>query len=58
MDKLSPKLKAIIILRFFEDFKIKDIANILDMNESTVKTNLYKALRILKINLKEDLVSV
>ena len=58
MDKLSPKLKAIIILRFFEDFKIKDIAQILEMNESTVKTNLYKALKILKINLKEDLVNV
>lgn len=58
MNKLSPKFKAIIILRFFEDFKIKDIANILDMNESTVKTNLYKALKILKIDLKEDLVNV
>lgn len=58
MDKLPPKLKTIIILRFFEDFKIKDISQILDMKENTVKTNLYKALKILKINIEEDLANV
>ncbi len=58
MDKLAPKLKTIIILRFFEDFKIKDISQILDMKENTVKTNLYKALKILKINMEEDLANV
>lgn len=58
LDKLSPKLKIIIILRFFEDFKIKDISQILDMKENTVKTNLYKALKILKIDLGEDLANV
>lgn len=58
LDKLSPKLKIIIILRFFEDFKIKDISQVLDMKENTVKTNLYKALKILKINLGEDLANV
>lgn len=58
MDKLSPELKTIIILRFFEDFKIKDISQILDMKENTVKTNLYKALKILRINMEEDLANV
>lgn len=51
--KLPAQLKTILILRFFEDFKIKDISQILDMKESTVKTNLYKALKILKIDLQE-----
>lgn len=51
--KLPTKLKTILILRFFEDFKIREISEILDMNESTVKTNLYKALNILKIDLQE-----
>ncbi len=58
LNKLPPNLKIIIVLRFFEDFKIKDISKILDMKESTVKTNLYKALKLLKINLKEDFYNV
>ena len=58
LDKLSTNLKTIVVLRFFEDFKIKDIAKIMDMNENTVKTNLYKALKILKLDLKEDLNDV
>ena len=37
---------------------LKDISNILDMNENTVKTNLYKALKILKINLEEEGINV
>lgn len=56
MNNLPSKLKMIVILRFFEDFKIKEISEILDMNENTVKTNLYKALKMLKINLKEDFI--
>lgn len=55
IDKLPKKLKMIVILRFFGDFKIKDISQILDMKENTVKTNLYKALDILKINLGNDI---
>lgn len=58
LDNLPLKLRTIIVLRFFEDFKIKDISNILDMKENTVKTNLYKALKILKINLEEEGISV
>ena len=38
--------------------KALDISQVLDMKENTVKTNLYKALKILKINLGEDLANV
>lgn len=55
MESLPTQLKSIIILRFFEDFKIKDISLILDINQNTVKTNLYKALKILKIKLEGEL---
>ena len=57
MNNLPSKMKIIIILRFFEDFKIKEISQILDMNENTVKTNLYKALNLLKIDLEEDFIN-
>ena len=53
MDLLEPKLKMIIILRFFEDMKIEEIAKITKTNTNTVKTRLYKALKILKINMEE-----
>ena len=42
----------VIVLRFFEDMKIKDMAEVLGINENTAKTRLYKALRLLK----EDMV--
>ena len=43
--------RSVIILRYFEDFKIKEIAQILDENINTVNSRLYKALEILKIQL-------
>ncbi len=54
LDNLPDNYKSIIILRFFEDLKIQEIARVLDMNENTVKTRLYKSLEILRINLSEE----
>lgn len=54
MDKLPAQYKTLIVLRYFEDLKIKDIAEILDENINTVKTRLYRALDFLKIELEED----
>lgn len=45
---LDEKHRNIVVLRFCEDMPIKDIAEILCENENTVKTRLYKALKILK----------
>ena len=55
LDKLPIEIKAIITLRYFEDFKISDIATILQENENTVKTRLYRGLKLLKIELEEDI---
>jgi len=55
MDLLEPKLRTIVILRFYEDLKIKEIADITKTNENTVKTRLYKALKILKLNLEGEI---
>jgi len=54
IDKLPAQYKSLIVLRYFEDLKIKDIGEILDENINTVKTRLYKALDFLKIRLEED----
>ena len=54
VDKLSPTYKTIIILRFFEDLKIEEIAEITGDNVNTVKTRLYAALRKLRIEMREE----
>lgn len=54
VDALEPEEKSIIVLRYFEDLKLRDIASILDMNVSTVKNKLYKTLADLKVELKGE----
>ena len=54
IDRLSPQFKTLIILRFFEDLKIEEIATITDQNINTVKTRLYSALKKLRIEVGED----
>ena len=48
IDRLDPKEQAIIRLRFFEDMKLDEIAQITSTNLNTVKSRLYKSLRKLK----------
>ena len=48
LDVLDEKSRAIVILRFFEDRQLAEIADILHMNLNTVKTRLDSALRTLK----------
>jgi len=54
VEKLPTEIRLIIMLRYFEDFKISDIAQILQENENTVKTRLYRGLKLLRIELQED----
>ena len=54
IDSLQPKLKTVIILRFFEDKSLAEISKITNSNLSTVKTRLYKALNELKIKIGKD----
>lgn len=54
LDRLPEKYKIVIILRYFEDMKIGDIAQILNENENTIKTRLYNGLSKLRIELIEE----
>lgn len=54
IESLPKEYLEVITLRYFEDMKIKDIADILSVNENTVKTRLYKALKILKEDVEEN----
>lgn len=48
IDSLSKEDKAIIELRYFEDKKIEEIADILGENVNTIKSRLYRSMKKLK----------
>ena len=48
INKLNEKIRTVIILRFFEDMKIEEIAYSTKTNENTVKSRLYKGVQELK----------
>ena len=52
IEQLEPKDRAIVILRFFEDRQLDEIAKILDENLSTVKSRLYRVMKKLRLNLE------
>ena len=54
LHQLDHKSKTIIILRYFEDLKLEDIADILGDNLNTVKARLYRSLKKLRLNLEAE----
>lgn len=54
LETLEPPLKTIILLRFFEDMRLEDIARVTQTNINTVKSRLYKALAQLRKQLEPD----
>lgn len=48
LDMLDKKDRSVIILKYFEDMKLSEIADILEENVNTVKSRLYRSLRKLQ----------
>ena len=48
LEQLDESEKTVIVLRYFEDLKLDDIARITDSNLNTVKARLYRGLKKLK----------
>jgi len=53
LDELPDNYRSIVILRFFEDLKIEEVAEILNENINTVKTRLYKSLNKLRVKMND-----
>ncbi|WP_127585660.1 RNA polymerase sigma factor [Paenibacillus koleovorans] len=49
LNQLSPIRKEIVILRFYQELKLDEISEILDIPLSTVKSRLYEAIRSLNV---------
>lgn len=52
VNRLPQQEKSLIILRFYEDRQLSEIADILEENLSTVKSRLYRTLRRLREELE------
>lgn len=55
VSKLSPPLKTVIILYYFNDMTIKQISMVLGCFQGTVKSRLHNAKKILRKELKESM---
>ncbi len=53
LKNLNEKQRAVIILKYFEDMKLEEIAEVLNAPISTIKSILYRTLNKMKIDLKE-----
>lgn len=51
---LSWEEKLIIMLRYYQNFRLEEIAAITDLNRSTIKFRLYKGLNQLKVVIQEE----
>ncbi|AKG37298.1 sigma-70 family RNA polymerase sigma factor [Paenibacillus durus] len=52
METLEEKYKTVLLLRYYKDYSVKQISEILGCPEGTVKTNIHRGLSILRKKLK------
>lgn len=52
MDKIEEKYKTVLLLRYYQDYTVGQIATFLNCPEGTVKTNIRRGLALLKTKLK------
>lgn len=53
LNGLNDRERTIVVLRFFEDMRLQDIAEITGENPNTVKTTLYRCLKKMRIQLEK-----
>jgi RNA polymerase sigma factor (sigma-70 family) len=54
LQELTPRYRSIIILKYFEDLTLKEIADIMGRPVGTIKTWLNKALKQMRLELGEE----
>ncbi len=52
VSRLKPKLRTVVVLRFYEDMPLSEIAQVTGGNINTVKSRLYKALELLRAEME------
>ncbi len=54
LDELSDEQREVVILRYYQDLRERDVAEILDLPTGTVKSRMHKALRKLSKIVEEQ----
>jgi RNA polymerase sigma-70 factor (ECF subfamily) len=55
LGRLSPAHREVIVLRYYEDMKIQEIARLLGISKGTVKSRLHYALAVMQKILPEEM---
>lgn len=53
VNRLPPDVQTVLKLRFYEEFSLKEIAEITNTNLNTVKARLYRGLKALNLEVKK-----
>ncbi|OZU87166.1 RNA polymerase subunit sigma [Virgibacillus indicus] len=54
--KLSVKLREVLVLYYYEDLAVEEIADVLDLNPNTVKSRLHRARKSLKYHMEGGVI--
>lgn len=54
LDKITPQERAVFVMRHYNEFKIREIADVLDVSSGTVKSLLFRALKKLRKELSSS----
>ncbi|WP_336469844.1 sigma-70 family RNA polymerase sigma factor [Bacillus massiliigorillae] len=57
IEELDVKYKTVLILRYYKDYSIKQIAEIVECPEGTVKTNIHRGLQLLRMKIEEGCIN-
>lgn len=52
LEQLPAQYRTIVVLRFFEELQLSEIAQITGLNVNTVKTRLYRALQLMRVEME------
>lgn len=55
LDELEERERKVVVLKYFEEWTIKEIADCLQVNQNTVKSILYRALKKLKAKVEVEI---
>ena len=56
LEKLEGPLKTVVILKYFQDLPLTGVAQVMGCPVGTAKSYLHRALKILRLEMKEDCI--
>ncbi|WP_438824983.1 sigma-70 family RNA polymerase sigma factor [Bacillus sp. JJ722] len=57
IEELDVKYKTVLLLRYYKDYSIKQIAEIVECPEGTVKTHIHRGLQLLRMKIEEGCIN-